>query len=174
MRKFIKEYRSELTYDFRKEYGLSLYDCIFGGMSLRELWDLVNGVLSTRGTMFNAVYFDVERYSLTDLRLTAVQNSVVGGWEAKSAIRKKAMFHPRTPTTPENRKGEKRFASQSHLEKVRSRVGKVSETVVEVIKEYYHIDKLNIVRKCRKNGVDCKVSNNHYSTKDEAVEALNS
>lgn len=144
-------------------------------MSIRELFDLVNGVLTTPGTRFNSVYFDVERYSMTDLRLINIQNSIISGWDAKPSSKKKAFIHPRKPTTPENRKGNKRFVTQAHLDKVRSRVGKVSTDVdvVEVEKEYYHIDKSKIVRKCRKNGVDCKISDNHYSDKDEAVMALN-
>lgn len=158
---------------------MSLYDYIFGDFSIRELWDLINNLLSTPGTNFNSSYWAIEKFSITDQLLVNVQNSVVNGWQAKIADKKKGMKHLTSPTSPKERKekqGNKKRISTEHLDRVRARKASnndvVVNTVVNVIKEYYHIDKNKIIRKCRKNGVDCKVSDKHFDSYEDAENIL--
>ena len=148
---------------------MSFYDYIYGDYSIKELWDLVSNLLSTPGTRLNSSYWAIERYSTTDILLNNLRNSVVNGWEAKVADKKKAMTHLTTPTTPEERKEKskgKKKISMDYVERVRARRA-------DTVKEYYHIDKTKTIRKCRKNGVDCRVSDKHYEDYSKADEALN-
>lgn len=168
-----------MTADFRTVYHMSLYDYIFGDFSIRELWDLINNLLSTPGTNLNSSYWAIEKYSISDILLVNLQNSVVNGWQAKVADKRKGMRHLTSPTTPQERKekkGNKKRISTEHLDRVRARKASNSDvvvnTVVNVVKEYYHIDRNKIVRKCRKNGVDCQVSDKHFDTCEDAESSL--
>lgn len=162
LRELIDEFRVELNYDFRNSYGLSLYEAVNGSICVREFFDLVQGLMSTPGTKVRASRFEVEEFSVSDFLLIRVHNAIIAGLDAKPADKKKNMITPKKPKSF-NKELPKRRQITLEEKKKRIRVAAPGEIVFK-----YHVDKKDIVRKCKKNGIDCLISELHFDNKRQA------
>ena len=158
LRELVEKHRSSLVYDFRTFYNLSLYDCVNGLISIREFYDLMSELLKTPGSRTRADEFDVEEFSITDWNLIRVYNAIIASMDAKPIHKKKFIYEGKKPKSKDNNKKKKRQMTLKDLERIK--IAKPEEEKVEKI--IRHIDKKGVVRKCRANGLNCKVSDEHF------------
>ena len=158
LRELVEKHRSSLTYDFRHFYNLSLYDCVNGSICIREFYDLMSELLNTPGSRTRAKEFEIEEFSITDWNLIRVYNAVVASMDAKPVHKKKFIYEAKKPKSS-NKKTKKRKMTLEDLGRIK--IAKPEEENI-VKNKVYHIDRQNVVRRCRANGLNCKVSNEHF------------
>lgn len=124
-------------------------------------------LLQTPGTKSNAKYFEIEEYNQQTLMLTNVYNAVISSIDAKPSVKKKSFIKLSKPKDRSEKKKETRVKLSIAD---RKKMVKIASPVVEESKVAYHIDKTQKIRKCRKNGDDCRASkfDKHFKTVEEA------
>lgn len=130
-------------------------------------------LVQTPGSRTRALEFEVEEFTITDFNLMKVYNAVIASIDAKPAIKKKFIFTPKKPNNATSAKKKKRKMTLKDLERIK--IAQPDEQVVnldavETVRDkVYHIDRKNVIRRCRANGVNCSVSDNHFdeTTKDK-------
>ena len=165
LRELVETQRAALTYDFRTHYGLSLYDCVNGSISIREFYDLVAELLKTPGSRTRAEKFEIEEFSITDWNLIRVYNAIIASIDAKPQQKKKFIYNAKNPKNVESDdKPKKRQMTLKDLGriKVAQKAEEVELSKANNLNKVYHVDRTGKVRKCRVNGIGCNVSNEHF------------
>lgn len=73
---FREDYKTEMTFDFRKQFNISIYD-VGNAVTYDEAFDLLVSLLKSSETHLGAKYRNLEPLSTEGLLLIALQHAVI-------------------------------------------------------------------------------------------------